>query len=796
MATRKLQLPLVLPDGAECVRCIERLEEQIGSTKGVRSVSVDRDTATLALEYDQDLVSVDSLERKAREIGAEITERFRHETVILGGLDCPDCAATLDHVIAKLPGVVYASTNIAASNMRVEYVAAETDLDAIISKVRQMGYEAQPESVARARRERELPGRPRLRDALTAVSGLLLLAGIICGASGGPAAACHAMYAAAIAAGGFHVARGGWAALRSRAVDMNVLMTVAVVGAAAIGQWQEGAAVVFLFSVGNTLESHVMRRTRRAIGALLDLAPARAVVQRNGEEVTVASEELVPGDLLVVRPGERIVTDGVVTSGNSPVNQAPLTGESLPVPKSPGDPVYAGTVNGLGALMVRVTRTVKDNTLASIIELVETAQAQKPPSQRAVDRFARYYTPIVVAAALLIAVAPPLLLGQAFDRWIYRGLALLILSCPCALVISTPVAVVSAINSAARSGVLVKGGAYLEALGRVRAIAFDKTGTLTSGRPQVTDVIAPRGLATAELLALAAAIEAQSEHPLGRAIVTRAHRDQIPFRAGEGFTALAGSGATAAVEGKQAYAGSRKLFEDIGAKLDGVEDAVARLQEAGKTVIIVGWADHAAGVIGLSDEPRDGAESAVRELREMAMGPLVMLTGDHEGTARVVAERLGLDDYYAGLLPADKVDVIAQLAEQHGGIVAVGDGVNDAPALVSSTVGIAMGATGSDAALENADVALMGDDLTRLPFVVRLGRATLAIIRQNVGFSLAVKVALMSLAAPGLLTLWLAVMGDVGVSLIVIANGMRLLAARPFDKLRTGERPSRAARTR
>ena len=776
MATRKLQLPLVLPDGAECVRCIERLEEQIGATKGVRSVSVDRDTARLSLEYDQDLVSLDSLERKAREIGAEITERFRHETVILGGLDCPDCAATLDHVIAKLPGVVYASTSIAAANMRVEYVAAETDLDAIISKVRQMGYEAQPESVARARRERELPGRPRLRDALTAVSGLLLLAGIICEASGGPAAACHAMYAAAIVGGGFYVARGGWAALRSRAVDMNVLMTVAVIGAAAIGQWQEGAAVVFLFSVGNTLESHVMRRTRRAIGALLDLAPARAVVQRNGEEVTVASEELVPGDLLVVRPGERIVTDGVVTSGNSPVNQAPLTGESLPVSKSPGDPVYAGTVNGLGALMVRVTRTVKDNTIASIIELVETAQAKKPPSQRAVDRFARYYTPIVVAAALLIAVAPPLLLGQAFDRWIYRGLALLILSCPCALVISTPVAVVSAINSAARSGVLVKGGAYLEALGRVRAIAFDKTGTLTSGRPQVTDVIARPGLATAELLALAAAIEAQSEHPLGRAIVTRAHRDQIPFRAGpstgsgppqgaggpsraasrggEGFTALAGSGATATVEGKQAYAGSRKLFEDIGAKLDGVEDAVARLQEAGKTVIIVGWASHAAGVIGLSDEPRDGAGSAVRELREMAMGPLVMLTGDNEDTARVVAERLGLDDYYAGLLPADKVDVIAQLAEQHGRI-------------------------------ENADVALMGDDLTRLPFVVRLGRATLAIIRQNVGFSLTVKVALMSLAAPGLLTLWLAVMGDVGVSLIVIANGMRLLAARPFDKLRT-----------
>jgi Cd2+/Zn2+-exporting ATPase len=537
--------------------------------------------------------------------------------------------------------------------------------------------------------------------------------------------------------------------------------------------------VVFLFSLGNTLESLVMQRTRRAIGALLELAPAQAAVQRDGEELVIPTDALVPGDTLVVRPGERIVTDGIVTSGSSAVNQAPLTGESLPVSKSPGDPVYAGTINGLGALLVRVTKTVKDNTLASIIQLVEAAQAKKAPYQRAVDRFARYYTPIVVLGALTIAVVPPLVLGKPFHDWMYRGLALLILSCPCALVISTPVAVVSAINSAARSGVLVKGGAYLEALGRIRAIAFDKTGTLTAGRPEVTEIVPAPGATTADLLELAAAVEAQSEHPLGRAIVAQAHRGGISAHGGEGFTALAGAGATAIVDGRQAYAGNRKLFADMGADLSGVEDAIARLESGGNTVIVVGWADRALGAIGLADEPRPGAAAAVERLRAIGMGPLIMLTGDNQATAQAIAQRLGLDDYHAGLLPGDKVDVVAILEDANQGIVAIGDGVNDAPALVASTVGIAMGATGSDAALENADVALMGDDLGKLPFVVRVGRATVANIRQNVTISLAVKVALLALAVPGALTLWLAVLGDVGVSLVVIANGMRLLAARP-----------------
>jgi Cd2+/Zn2+-exporting ATPase len=779
MATRKLQLPLIMPDAAECDRCIERLEREIVAFKGVRSISVDREALTLALEYDQDALSLDELDRRVKHVGAKISEQFRHQTIILGGLDCPDCAATLDKVISKIPGVVYSSTSVVGSNMRVEYRAQEVDLDAIISKIRSMGYEAQPESVVRARRSRELPGRPRLREGLTGACGVLLLAGFICGLAHGSPVVCHGLYAASILAGVFYVARGGLVALRGGTVDMNVLMTVAIIGAAAIGQWEEGASVVFLFSIGNTLESLVMRRTRRAIGSLLDLAPARAVVQRNGEEMVVPAEDLVPGDTLVVRPGERIVTDGVVVSGNSPVNQAPLTGESVPVTKDPGDSVYAGTINGLGALIVRVTKTVRDNTLASIIELVEAAQARKAPYQRAVDRFARYYTPAVVAIALGIAVAPPLVTGQQFHSWVYRGLALLILSCPCALVISTPVAVVSAINSAARNGVLVKGGAYLEALGQVRAMAFDKTGTLTSGKPQVTEIVARPGFTSGELLQLTAAIEAQSEHPLGRAIVARAHGDQIPVRSGEDFQALSGEGATATVDGKQAYAGSRKLFEELGCDVSEIEDSLARLEEAGSTVIIVGWRDRIAGVIGLADEPRGDAVPALARLRELGMGPLVMLTGDHHATAQMVAERLGLDDYHAGLLPGDKVDVIAQLEDANGGIIAVGDGVNDAPALVASTVGVAMGATGSDAALENADIALMGDELVRLPFVVRLGRATLANIRQNVGISLAVKLALLALAAPGLLTLWLAVLGDVGVSLVVIANGMRLLAARP-----------------
>ncbi|UCH32960.1 MAG: cadmium-translocating P-type ATPase [Armatimonadota bacterium] len=779
MPTRRLELPLIIPDGAECVRCMERLEREVGAARGIVSAGVDRESSTLSLEYDEDQVALDALERKVTEIGAAITERFRHETLILGGLDCPDCAATLDHVVSRIPGVVHSSTSVVGSNMRVEYRADEVALDAIVSKVRSMGYEAQPESVSRARRARELPARPRLREGLTAACGAMLVAGLICAAAGGPAAVCRGLYAAAILVGGYFVARGALAALRGLAVDMNVLMTLAVVGAAIIGEWEEAAAVVVLFSLGNALESHVMRRTRRAIGALLDLAPAQAVVRRDGEEVVVAAEELVPGDVIVIRPGERIVTDGTVVSGSSPVDQAPLTGESLAVSKGAGDPVYAGSVNGLGALIVRVTRTMRDNTLASIIELVETAQSKRAPYQRAVDRFARYYTPVVVLGALAIALAPPAVTGDPFGPWVYRGLALLILACPCALVISTPVAVVSAINTATRSGVLVKGGAYLEALGRTRAMAFDKTGTLTSGRPQVTDVAAAPGATPAEVMALAAAVEARSEHPLGRAIVTRAHRDQIGFEAGANFTALAGAGATAEVNGAPAYAGSPALFVSNGADLSGIENAVPRLEGEGKTVILVGGADRALGVIGIADVARQGAAEALANLRQLGMGPLVMLTGDNQGTAKAIGDQLGLDDYHAGLLPADKVDAVTQLAERYGSVIVVGDGVNDAPALAASTVGIAMGATGSDAALENADVALMGDDLGRLPFVVRLGRATLANIRQNVALSLTVKLALLALAVPGVLTLWLAVLGDVGVSLVVIANGMRLLAARP-----------------
>jgi Cd2+/Zn2+-exporting ATPase len=778
MATRKLQLPLIIPGGAECERCMERLETEVAVAKGVLSATVDRPASTLLIEYDQDRTSFDALERKVVEIGAGIGARFRHETIMLGGLDCPDCAATLDTVISKMPGVVHSTTSVVGSNMRVEYRAQEVELDAIIARLRAMGYEAQPESVVRAR-AREAPRRPRLREALTAASGVLLTAGLACALLGGPSPVCYGLYAAAISVGGFHVARAGLVAMRGGTVDMSVLMTLAIIGAVAIGEWAEGAAVVFLFSLGNTLESQVMKRTRRAIGALLELAPARALVRRDGEEIVVAAEELARGDTIVVRPGERIATDGVVARGNSPVNQAPLTGESMPVSKGPGDPVYAGTINGLGALEVEVTRTARDNTLASIIELVETAQAQKAPYQRAVDRFARYYTPAVVLGALLTALVPPLVTGESFLPWIYRGLTLLILSCPCALVISTPVAVVAAINSAARSGVLVKGGAYLEALGRVRAMAFDKTGTLTGGRPEVTDVIPCDGATVGEVLELAAAIEEQSEHPIGRAIVTRAHRDGISLHGGREFAAIVGAGATALVNGKHAYAGSAGLFRERGAALDRISQDLADLEASGKTVVVVGWEQRAIGVIGLADQPRPDAEAAIRSLRALGMGPLMMLTGDHRGTAEAISRRLGLDDYHAALLPADKVEVIAQLEQEHDGVVAVGDGINDAPALAAATVGVAMGATGSDAALENADVALMGDNLEKLPFAIRLGRATVANIRQNVAISLAVKFGLLALAAPGLLTLWLAVVGDVGVSLVVIANGLRLLAARP-----------------
>jgi Cd2+/Zn2+-exporting ATPase len=687
----------------------------------------------------------------------------------LTGLTCTDCAARLEKAIGALPGVDRARLNFGAGKLTVE---GSVDPKVVIREAAQYDgtvarLEGAPAGPARGWRERL----PQLRM-LTA--GLCILAGWIAEYGIGNVPLGNALFAAAIPIGGYATIRQGIRAFARMQFDMNGMMTGAVIGAAFLGEWAEGAVVAFLYSASNWLEGYTMDRARRSIRSLMDLAPKMARVRRDGGETKIPVEAVRLGDLLLIRPGESLPMDGTVRAGISAVNQAPITGEAIPVDKAAGDPVYAGTINGHGALEVEVTRRVDDTTLTRVIHLVEEAQAQRAPSQQAVERFARVYTPAVFALAVGLMVAPPLLFGQPWEPWIYRGLALLIVSCPCALVISTPVTIVSAIANAARRGVLIKGGAHIEELGRLKAIALDKTGTLTRGKPEVTDLVPWSGQGAAELLALAAGVQAHSEHPLARAIVRAAKRDRLVLPVTTSFTAIPGQGGSAALDDQTIYVGSPRLFASLnGCQQDG--QTVEAIEAQGKTAILVGTAERLLGLIALEDQLRPESRRAVADLRAAGIRHVALLTGDNRVTAEAIATQVGADTVRAELLPEQKLAAVHALRMEFGSLAMVGDGVNDAPALAAASVGIAMGATGSDVALETADVALMADDLSKLPQIMRLGRQAIRVIRQNIAIALAIKALAIAAVFPGWLTLWLAVLGDMGASVLVTLNGMRLL---------------------
>jgi Zn2+/Cd2+-exporting ATPase len=556
-----------------------------------------------------------------------------------------------------------------------------------------------------------------------------------------------------------------------------VLMTIAVFGAIALGEWSEAAAVVFLFAAAQYLESRSMDRARHAIRALMDLTPADALVIRGGHEHRVPVDDVRTGDVLRIRPGAKVPLDGVVTAGASDVNQAPITGESLPVDKHPGDELFAGTINGRGALEMHVTRLRRDTTLARIIHLVDRAQAQRAPTQAFVERFARYYTPAVIVTAIGVALVPSLVFHAAAADWLYRALVLLVIACPCALVISTPVSIVSALAAAARQGVLVKGGVHLERLAAVKALAFDKTGTLTQGQPSVVAVTAFNGVPEPRMVALAAALESRSEHPIAAAIVAhaRAQAATVPVPGVERFRSLPGLGAEAIVHDRPALVGNMRLFKARGLLDAQGEAAVVATVTEGRTPVLLAWDGALVGMIAVADRPRRAARDVVDLLRGHGMRHVVMLTGDNAGASEAIARELGIAEHRSELLPEDKVDAVAELRSRYGTLAMVGDGVNDAPALAAADVGIAMGAAGSDAALETADIALMGDDLSRIPFALRLSRATLRNIKINVTVSLLLKFVFLALAITGHATLWMAIVADTGASLLVVANGLRLL---------------------
>ena len=584
------------------------------------------------------------------------------------------------------------------------------------------------------------------------------------------------LYVAGILAGTWIVLPKAWRAVIRLRPDMNLLMLVAVIGAAAIGEWFEAATVAFLFAVSLLLESWSVGRARRAIASLMSLTPPSARVRdKDGQLKEIAPDQVDVGTTFVVRPGEKIPLDGTVVKGIGAVNQAPITGESVPVEKQAGSEVFAGTINGDGVIEAKSTKAAQDTTLAKIIQMVGDAQSQRSPSEQWVETFARYYTPVVMALAILVFLLPPMLLGGEWSVWLYRSLVLLVVACPCALVISTPVSIVAALASAAKNGVLIKGGLYVEKPAHLKAIAVDKTGTLTHGQPVVIDIVPLNGHTKTELLERAAALEVHSNHPLAQAIVRKANEEGVDVAAAEEFEIVQGKGARGIVNGKSFWLGSHRYLEERDQETPEVHEQLQSLQDSGRSIVVIGNDEHVCGFLSLADTVRPETKGILADLHAEGIENVAMLTGDNQGTADAIAEEVGIDSVHAELLPVNKVEIVELLVEKYGQVAMVGDGVNDAPALARSSLGIAMGAVGTDAAIETADIALMSDDLSKLPWLIRHSKKTLFIIRQNIWFSLGVKLLFVALTFGGYASLWAAIAADMGASLLVIANSLRLL---------------------
>lgn len=718
----------------------------------------------------------------------EAAQRFR-----IHGMDCAEEVSalrrSLEPVVKDLDRL---SFDVLSGTMTVQ---GPISAEALANAVKSTGMRAERITEDPSLRVLSEDHAHTARTSLTLLSGALTAAGFVTHAvlAGGVGAAIGReglgqthevpvpavlLYTVAIVCGVWNVAPKAYNAARHLRPDMNLLMTIAVIGAMFLGEWFEAATVSFLFALSLTLESWSVGRARRAVAALLDLSPPSALIKDpSGEVRSVRVEDIEVGQNFVVRAGDRVPLDGVVKAGESQINQAPITGESVPVAKRPGDEVFAGTVNGEGVLEVESSRKSGDTTLARIIRLVRDARAGRAASEQWVERFARIYTPTVMAIAAAMLLVPPLLGMGSWSEWLYRSLVLLVIACPCALVISTPVTIVSGLAAAARAGALIKGGIYLEIPAKLRAIAFDKTGTLTRGQLTVERVVPLGGHSEQEVLHRAGALEAQNTHPLATAIVTHALGQGIKVEPATDAVIVPGRGVRGRYGGEEVWLGSHRFLEEQGREPPEVHDALNELAASGSTVVVVGEREHVCGLIALRDVPREGASDVIRRVEALGIRRVVMLTGDNKPTAEAIAKTLGIHDVRAELLPPDKVSVVEDLARTDAPVAMVGDGVNDAPAMARADLGIAMGAAGSDAAIETADIALMSDDLSKIPWLISHSRRTLSIIRQNIGFSLIVKAAFVILAFAGRATLWSAIAADIGASLLVVFNGLRLLAA-------------------
>lgn len=690
------------------------------------------------------------------------------------GLSCPDCSAKFEKNVKELPEVTDAKVSFSVGKISVvgDVSIEEIEKAGAFEKLRIID-----ESVVKTNNE-DIKRNKIIENWPLIVSLILIISAFIYQSFYGETAPVTiGLYVTAILIGGFSLFKEGITDLLKLNFSMQALMTIAIIGASIIGQWSEGSIVVILFAVSEALEKFSMDKARQSIRSLMDIAPKEALVIRDGVEELIHVNEIKVNDIMIIKPGQKIAMDGVIVTGRSSVNQAAITGESVPIEKKVDDEVFAGTLNEEGLLEVKVTKLVTDSTIAKIIHLVEEAQDERAPAQAFVDKFAKYYTPAIMLIALLLVVIPPLFFNGDWNTWLYQGLSLLVVGCPCSLVISTPVSIVSAISNAAKNGVLIKGGIYLEEVGGLQAIAFDKTGTLTEGEPVVTDYISVNTSKESDNFMKIAALESYSQHPLASAILKElSHKklsiDHINI---DNFTSITGKGVQADTDGVTYLIGSSKLFNTELNQSESLKAQYELLQKEGKTAMIFGTSTEILAIIAVADKLRETSQSVITQLHQAGIKHTIMLTGDNQHTAQAIGQEVGVTDIKGDLMPQDKLDYIKSLKNDYLKVAMIGDGVNDAPALAAASVGISMGGTGTDTALETADIALMGDDLEKLPFLIRLSRKTLSIIKQNITLSLVLKLLVLLLIIPGWLTLWLAIVADMGATIFVTLNGLRLM---------------------
>ena len=818
----------------DCPSCAQKVTNSVDRLDGIDGIDTRPTSGMLTVHYDSEHTTSDAVQDRVEAAGYTVkTPDAEHsESLSIPEMDCPSCANKVGNALDDVDGLVEYDLQPTTGTADVTYDSETTDSSAVVEAIEGAGYDV-ADTEADGADEDATDDRSSIwtstRGIKTWISGAFLGFGVLfeyfltgqnatlLGVPGGELAVADILLLFGIAVGGQVIVRNGYYSAKNLSLDIDFLMTAAILGATGLSLfftgaslYIEAASLAFLFNIAELLERYSVNRARNSLEELMELSPDTAVVRRDGDEQEVAVEDIDIGEVILVQPGEKIPMDGEVTEGESAVNQAPITGESVPVDKQPGEEVYAGTINEQGYLEIEVTSDASDNTLSRVIEMVENAQSNKTDREQFVERFSGYYTPTVVGFALLTALVPPLLLGGAWVTWFVRGITLLVLACPCAFVISTPVSVVSGITSAAKNGVLIKGGNHLETMGEVDAIAFDKTGTLTKGELTVTDVVPLNENTDEDVLRCARGLEKRSEHPIGDAIIELADERGLEAKTIDEFESITGKGVRADLDGESHYAGKPGLFEDLGFDLDHVHlttdggvaleetknrcadredcldllaETIPRLQGEGKTVVLVGTEDELEGVIAIADEVRPDAKLAVEGLHEAGIEKLVMLTGDNEGTAKAIAEEVGVDEFRAELLPDEKVEAVDELLEEHETVAMVGDGINDAPAMATASVGVAMGAAGTDTALETADIALMADDLSKLPYLYDLSNRANGVIRQNIWGSLGAK-ALLAVGVPfGLVSVVLAVLvGDVGMTLLVTGNAMRLSRIAPENE--------------